>query len=342
MLLDLVARRDVLFLGGKGGVGKTSVAAAIAVHEASRGRRVHLVSTDPAHNLGHLFGTSLGDGATRVADNLTATEIDPVATTHEHLAAVEATMRRLMPEHLHGEIRSYLRGARTAPGMHEAAILERMAQLAANEDASFDLVVFDTAPSGHTARLMTLPETMGMWTESLLRRHERSRKLGDALAALDDDGPAAVIGSRHAGGAPGEFGSGGSLSGRAARRERDHEIRHLLLRRRDRFERFRSIITAEESTAFVIVLAAERLPVAETIEFHTELSGHGIPVEALVVNKLSPPEGGELLASRHRHEQEHLAVLARELPGVPITRVPLLADEVVGLPALADFARRLA
>lgn len=340
MLLNLAAQRRVLFFGGKGGVGKTTLAATVALHEAERGRRVHLVSTDPAHNLGHLFGTTLADDGTAVTSRLIATEIDPAATTERHLAAVEGTMRRLMPEHLHGEVRAYLRGARTAPGMHEAAILERIAELAADEDARYDLIVFDTAPSGHTARLMTLPETMGMWTESLLRRQDRARGFGEAMAALDDEA-SDILGTRRPGGAPRGFGSSGGVSDRARRRERDHEIRHILLRRRERFDRLRTILTAEGETAFALVLAAERLPVAETIEFHAELSAHGIPVEALIVNKRAPADAGGLLASRRRHEEDHLADLVCAIPDVPVTEVPLLADDVVGLAALAGFARML-
>lgn len=339
MLLTLAEQRSVLFFGGKGGVGKTSVAAAVALAEADRGRRVHLVSTDPAHNLGHLFGAHLGDGGTEIAPNLTATEIDPAATTERHLHAVEHQMRRMMPEHLHGEVRAYLLSARTAPGMHEAAILERIAEIATASD--HDLVIFDTAPSGHTSRLMSLPETMGMWTESLLKSQQRARRFGEVMASLDDEA-ASIVGTREPGGAPESFGHARGVGERAAKRARDSEIRQVLLRRRDRFASLRDLLRDGDRSSFVLVLAAERLPVAETIEFHADLTGHGIDVGALVVNKLSPPDGGGLLAARRVHEEEHLSVLAAALPAVPRVEVPLLAEEVVGLGALRSFSSLLA
>ncbi|MEO7131409.1 MAG: ArsA family ATPase, partial [Dermatophilaceae bacterium] len=174
MLLELVARRKVLFVGGKGGVGKTTVASSLALAAARAGRSTLVVSTDPAHNLGHLWDRPVGDETVRLAENLDGLEIDPKRTTDEHLAAVGATMRRLMPEHLSGEIDKHLNLAREAPGTHEAAVLERIAETVEDAEGHYDLVVFDTAPSGHTARLMSLPETMSAWTEGLLKRQDRS------------------------------------------------------------------------------------------------------------------------------------------------------------------------
>jgi len=320
--MDLAASRQVLVVGGKGGVGKTTVASAVALAQARAGRRVLVVSTDPAHNLGHLWQRPVGDGVVRLADGLDGLEIDPRRTTDEHLRAVGRTMRRLMPEHLSGEVDKHLALARDAPGTHEAAVLERLAEVL--EDAAHDLVVLDTAPSGHTSRLMSLPETMSAWTEGLLRRQGRSDRFGAALRGLDDDGAAAsVIGG----------------TGRRERRaERDSEIRRVLLRRRTRFAHLRDLLTDEARTAFAIVLAAERLPVLETVELHEQLARTGVAVGALVVNKRSPADAGALLARRRAQEEEHLATVRRALPDVPLVELPLLAEEVVGEQGLDAFA----
>src|SRR5699024_12175246 len=103
MLLRLAADRRVLFLGGKGGVGKTTIASAVAHAAAQEGRRALVVSTDPAHNLGHLWQRRIGDRITRLAERLSGIEIDPDATTDRHLADVGHTLKRLMPENLAGE-----------------------------------------------------------------------------------------------------------------------------------------------------------------------------------------------------------------------------------------------
>ena len=323
MLLGLAERRQVLFVGGKGGVGKTSVASALALQQARRGRRVLVVSTDPAHNLGHLWGRSIGDTVVDLAPGVSGLEIDPARTTDEHLAAVGHTMRRLMPEHLAGEVTKHLDLARDAPGTHEAAILERIADVLETALDDHDLVIFDTAPSGHTARLMSLPETMSAWTEGLLRRQDRSERFGAALRGLDD-GP--------------EHGIMGSSRRRDARAERDHEIRRVLLRRRTRFARLRDIISDKNRTAFVIVLAAERLPVLETIELHAQLSHAGVTVGGLVVNKRCPADSGAFLAERRLQEDVHLDMVRGALPMVPLIELPLLSRDVVGIHGLERFA----
>ncbi|NYZ63705.1 ArsA family ATPase [Luteimonas deserti] len=325
MLLTTASARRVVFIGGKGGVGKTSVASALALAQAQAGRRVLLVSTDPAHNLGHLWQCTIGAGPRALATGLDAIEIDPEATVAAHLAQVGDALRRLMPSHLAGEVDKHLALSQDAPGMHEAALLERIAELVHDGPERYDLLVFDTAPSGHTARLMALPEMLTAWTEGLLQRQERSERFGAALRNLGrDDG----VGARALGGeAPS-----------ATPADRDQAIRSLLHRRRHRFEHLRATLADPARTAFFIVLAAERLPVLETIELHAQLQRTGIEVAGLLVNKRAPRDAGEFLAARHAQEAVHLATLRDALPTLPLQEVPLLGADVVGAAALAAFA----
>jgi arsenite-transporting ATPase len=334
MLLELAAARRVLFVGGKGGVGKTAVASATALAQARAGRRVLVVSTDPAHNLGHLWERPVGDRITPLARDLgggalDGIEVDPVATTDAHLAAVGATIRRLMPEHLAAEVDKHMELARDSPGTHESAVLERIAELVDTGLDDYDLIVFDTAPSGHTARLMALPEIMSAWTEGLLRRRGRAEKFGAALRGLEDRDAASesIVGT----GRP-----------RDPREERDLEIRRILLRRRERFEALREVLVDAERCSFVIVLAAERLPVLETVELHEQLVRAGVHVGALVINKRSPADAGDFLAERRALEEVHVATLRGALPGVPLLQVPLLPGDVVGQEALERFGDALA
>ena len=330
MLLSLAAERRVLFLGGKGGVGKTTVASALALAASRQGRRALVVSTDPAHNLGHLWGRRIGDRPTRLAENLQGLEIDPDATTDRHLADVGRTLKRLMPGSLAGEVDKHMDLSRRSPGTHEAAVLERITELVEEGMREHDLVVFDTAPSGHTARLMALPEVMTAWTDGLLRRREKSQKLGAAMRGLESGR---------------ERDRGQTLLGSTAPRdpleERDEEIRSILLRRRDRLASLREVLTDPALSSFAIVLAAERLPVLETIELHEELTRTGVDVGALVVNKRSPAGRGEFLERRRAMEEEHLASLRTALPRVPLQQIPLGEQDVVGAAALEQFSRLL-
>ncbi|GAA4528633.1 TRC40/GET3/ArsA family transport-energizing ATPase [Brachybacterium paraconglomeratum] len=330
MLLNLAAERRVLFLGGKGGVGKTTVASAVALAAARGGRRALVVSTDPAHNLGHLWGQRIGDRVAPLGDGvdgrLFGLEIDPDATTDRHLKDVAHTLKRLMPDNLAGEVDKHMDLSRRSPGTHEAAVLERMTELVETGLRDYDLVVFDTAPSGHTARLMALPEVMTAWTDGLLKRRDKSAKLGAAMRGLDGDRGRTLL---------------GSTAPRDPIEERDDEIRSILLRRRDRLAGLREVLVDAELSSFAIVLAAERLPVLETIELHQELTRTGVDIGALIVNKRSPAGRGEFLDRRRALEEEHLTTLRAALPHVPLQEVPLGEEDVVGPAALERFAALL-
>ncbi|MCE7082210.1 ArsA family ATPase [Streptomyces sp. ST2-7A] len=325
MLLDLLTPHRVVFVGGKGGVGKTSVAAALALGRARAGARVLLVSTDPAHNLGHLWDRPVGDRPVRLtgpgdltpgagrAGHVDGLEIDPERTVEQHLSAVAATMRRLLPERMHAPAARHLELARQAPGTHESAVLERIAEAVELGAEAYDLVVFDTAPSGHTLRLLALPEQLASWTEALLVNRDRSERFGDAVRGL----------------------------GGGRETDRDAELRRVLLRRRDRFARLREVVTDPARTGFVIVLTAEPLPIAETTEMYEKLTGLGVEVTALVANRRSPADAGDLLARRRDREDEHLVRLRRRIPDPPLLDVPLLPGDLVGAEALAVLADRL-
>ena len=310
----------ILFFGGKGGVGKTTLATATALRLAQEGKDVLLVSTDPAHNLGHIWDAALSDVPTTVRPHLSVVELDPARATEEHLGDVGKQMRRFMPERLHREVDRPLDLARQSPGTHEAAMLERIAELI-EDHADYDHIVFDTAPSGHTSRLMALPEIMAAYTDGLLARREKSDKFGAVVRGMTS--------------------AEKSVSTRSMDPvdRRNQEIRSTLLTRRRRFERLRTALTSASTTTFYLVLTADRTPVLETAEFFEELSANGVHVGGLVVNRRTPDSQDAFLAQRRASEDEALALLAQALPGQPVIEIPWLPHEVStpeALTALAD------
>ena len=180
---ELLQRR-ILFVGGKGGVGKTTTAASLAMTAAEAGKKCLVVSTDPAHSLSDIFETKIGDKATNLKPNLSGLEIDPNREADRYIATVKSNMRDLVHPEMFSVVERQMNLARQAPGSLEAALLERMTNLVTETKAQYDILIFDTAPTGHTMQLLSLPEAMAAWTDGMLKRHKKSRHLGKLLDTL--------------------------------------------------------------------------------------------------------------------------------------------------------------
>jgi arsenite-transporting ATPase len=185
-----------LFFTGKGGVGKTSLACATAVRLADEGKRVLLVSTDPASNVGQVFGVNIGNTVTRIPAlaNLSALEIDPQAAAQAYRDRIVGPVRCVLPQAVVSNIEEQLSGACTT----EIAAFDEFTALLTDASLSdqFEHIVFDTAPTGHTIRLLQLP---GAWSGFLDNNPQGASCLGplaglekqrqrysDAVAALAD------------------------------------------------------------------------------------------------------------------------------------------------------------
>ena len=150
-----------LFFTGKGGVGKTSIACATAIQLAEAGKRVLLVSTDPASNVGQVFGVSIGNEITAIPGvaRLSALEIDPQAAAQAYRDRIVGPVRGVLPETVVKGIEEQLSGACTT----EIAAFDEFTALLTDRalTTDYDHIIFDTAPTGHTIRLLQLP---GAWS----------------------------------------------------------------------------------------------------------------------------------------------------------------------------------
>lgn len=317
VLRDLAHSREILFFSGKGGVGKTTLASATALSVAREGARVLVVSTDPAHNLGHLWQRSVGGQPVKLwAGNeggaVTGLELDAEALATEHLNRVATTLRSFVSESMHRQVEQYIHLVRHAPGTHESALSEKIADLCVNGRSGFDLIVFDTAPTGHTARLMQMPEMMSTYSSALLARRKKAREFADIATALGQE---------------------------ERDTSRDDQIAMVLEARQSLFGDFRSLLTDADTTAFVLALTPERMPVLETIDFAHELVGMSIAVGAAVVNRRTPAGGGKVFDARHEREGKYIEQLRHRLDSIPVAQIPLLAGEPTGVTALMELGQ---
>ncbi|MQA90002.1 MAG: AAA family ATPase [Gemmatimonas sp.] len=324
-----LGRQRILFVGGKGGVGKTTTAGALALTLADRGERCILVSTDPAHSLGDLFDRRIGDRELAIAPNLWGLEIDPEGQVEQHLDQVKTTMRDLVKPDLYPEIERQMSLTRLSPGAVEAAMLERMAQLMISGGERYDRVIFDTAPTGHTLRLLSLPEIMAAWTDGLLRHRNRSDSWNRALKKL---GPRPGVGDDISFlDAPTEPGD-----------EQSARIREVLLDRRRKFYQARRLLLEPGTSAFILVLIPEKLPILESRKAVASLDEVKVPILALVVNRVLPSEPlGDFLEQRRQQEAAYLREIESLFPDRDRVYIPLLPRDVVGMENLRGIGRWL-
>lgn len=340
---------EFVLYGGKGGVGKTTMAAATGIASAVDGTRTLVVSTDPAHSLSDTLETDIPPEPTRIREDipLFAAEIDPDVAMED--AAVFGTgagdgagggagasdgqdaggpfggMGGPFAD-LFGGDGPMSPGA--MPGADEAAAMQAL--LRYMDDDRFDRVVVDTAPTGHTLRLLELPEQLDSLVGRLLRFRE---KLGGMLENLGG-----LFGEDE----PGHEQGMGDLDELKAR-----------------VERLRSVLTDRSRTDFRVVMVPEVMSVRESTRLVRRLEEYGIPVRTVIVNRVMEPlaavadvdpdafaspnvEDCEFCARRWEVQQEALGEAQDLFRGHDVKRVPLLAEEVRGERALRVVAACLA
>ncbi|WP_073482077.1 ArsA family ATPase [Streptoalloteichus hindustanus] len=311
----------VLLFTGKGGVGKTTLAAATAAHLARSGRKVLVVSTDPAHSLADVLGTPAGPEPS---------EVDSEAGGGLFVSHVDT--RRLVDDawrELRRHLGTVLAGAgvdelaaeelTVLPGVEELLALAEVERL--SRGGPWDTVVVDCAPTAETVRLLAVPEAFATYLERLFPTHRRVVR--GLLAGL----------------------AGGSV-------ERWDAAADALGRLAGRLAELRALLTEREGTSVRLVLTPERVVAAEARRTLTALALHGIRVDGLVVNRLLPDPGAEdspaarWMRTRRAEQDAVLAELrgAAELAVVgdaPLRVVEHRAAEPVGVPALVELAAQL-
>lgn len=321
LIVRHLLERRVLFFGGKGGVGKTTCSAAVALAASRAGRRVLLVSTDPAHSTSDIFEARIGPVERNVLPNLWAHEIDEEAEARRYLDEARQRLSGLFSPRVVREASRQLELAGSMPGVTDVALFERMAAIVLDRSDAFDLVVFDTAPSGHALRLLRMPELMASWVRALtLRRRQALEAMADAAG-----GPAAPPAGpvTHAS-PPGD------------------PILRALEARAERLARFRDALIREGRTAFVLVLVPERLPIEESARTMHLLEEIGIPLAGVVVNRVLPEDASSpFLTARKAQERVYLDEIGRRFSSVPRVQVPQLPRDVSGLDSLETVGRYL-
>ncbi|MBN2797484.1 MAG: ArsA family ATPase [Clostridia bacterium] len=248
---------EIIFFGGKGGVGKTSCSSAFSL-EKSKCKKVLLISTDPAHSTSDLFNMKIGSEITKIKDNLFGLEIDPEKESNAYIEGIKNNMHRIISPIIMDEMNQQLDAARISPGAHESALFDKMVEIILNEYENYDFIIFDTAPTGHTIRLLSLPEMLEGWINTLLKKRRKTlalKAMVDRIKGIDKE---------------------------------DDPVVQILKQRQKKLNQARALMMDEKNLSFYFVLNAERLPIEETKKAVKLLKQYKIPVKGLVINRLLP------------------------------------------------------
>ncbi len=296
--------RIILYLG-KGGVGKTTTAAATALRSAELGYKTLVASTDIAHSLADSFDRPLADTPVKLADNLWGQEISVVADIHNNWGKLQTFSSNIIAGR--GISRVVADELSAFPGMDEIVCLLHIDKQA--REKNFDRVIIDAAPTGETIRLLTMPDTFS-WYATHLSRFERG--VVKAIAPF----------------------AGRLLQAPA-------EVLEAIYTLQKGTEALRQTLSDPAVTSYRVVLQPEKMVVREAERAISYLGLFGYPVDSVIVNRVMAADDtqGEFYQKKYDIQQKYLQLIHDTFAPVPIWQAPYYAEEVVGLEALSRLAR---
>ncbi|KAE9540131.1 ArsA family ATPase [Ursidibacter maritimus] len=311
----------ILFVGGKGGVGKstTSSAIAVALSSGQNAKKVLLVSTDPAHNLGDIFDVDLTNSVSKINENLSVVEIDSSLEAKAYVDHVAQNMRGFVGAASYARIDDYFAKVADSSSTLEAALFERLTTILTKEANEYDHIIIDTAPTGHTLRLFFMPKELKDWSKTLLSMQERGGISEKVLGHLD-------------GGDKNRFS------------DPDGFIRGQLIEKLDerytRYSAFSNLVKDPRKCGIILVLNASKLAIAETQRAIQSLDKKGLKPYAIVLNKVLPDNStDDFLTSRITQEAEYVAQSDKAFNHYRYVKMPLFKQDIISQESLELFGK---
>lgn len=299
--------RTILYTG-KGGVGKTSVAACTARGCAAAGLRTLVISTDPAHSLSESLGAELGADPVQAGDGLWGQEVKAQEEMERHWSGVQEWLGELLIER--GVDRISAEELTVPPGGDELFALLRLQ--AHNESGEWDVVIVDCAPTGETLRLLSFPDVARWWIEKVFpfERQILAAARPIARSLLDI-----------------------SLPGKAVFADLERLSQNLIAMNEILRDRTRSTIR--------LVMNPDKMVIGEAMRTFTYLNLYGYLTDAVIVNRLFPAGVGDYFADWRRVQEQHLERVHEAFAPVPVLCAPYFEQEVVGPEMLDRLAAEL-
>ncbi|MFA4640150.1 ArsA family ATPase [Pyrococcus kukulkanii] len=305
----------IIFVIGKGGVGKTTTSASLAVALAEAGHKTLIVSLDPAHNLGDVLMEKLSDEPREIMGNLYASELDMEGMIREYLEHLEKNLKNMYRYLTVINLERYFEVLRYSPGIEEYATLEAIREILSEGD-KWDVIVFDTPPTGLTLRVLALPRISLIWADKLIEIRKKILERRRAIAKIQGEQKFVVDGEKI----------------KLPTEEEEDGVMKELKAYRSEIEFVYKTITDPKKTSVVAVMNPEMLPFYETKRAYESLRKFKVPFNLIVMNKViklkrEVPEIKVKIEAQKRVMEE----VKREFNGVDIVEIPMFQEEPRGI-----------
>ncbi|WP_448513769.1 TRC40/GET3/ArsA family transport-energizing ATPase [Parathermosynechococcus lividus] len=303
----------VILMTGKGGVGKTSVAAATGLRCAELGYKTLVLSTDPAHSLADSFDLELGHVPAPVAENLWGAELDALMELEDNWGAVKRYITQVLQarglEGIQAEELAIL------PGMDEIFALVRMKRH--YDEGQYDVLIIDSAPTGTALRLLSLPEVSGWY---MRRFYKPLQRMSVALRPIVEPIFKPLVGF--------------SLP--------DQAVMDAPYEFYEQIEALEKVLTDNTQTSVRLVTNPEKMVLKESLRAHAYLSLYNVATDLVVANRILPETVSDPFFSRWKEtQQQYRQEIHDNFRPLPIKEVPLFAEELCGLAALKRLKETL-
>lgn len=305
-----------VFLGGKGGVGKTVMAGAAALWLARQGRRTLLASTNPVHSLTSLLDQDVFGAEIPVAgvENLWAYEIDTKDTIEKSKREIKEKIQWFLRfADIKAKADEFVESATMNPAFEQSAMFENMIDLMFEDE--YESYVFDTAPTANARRLLGMSSVYSLWVNKMVESREEAKSLRELLSY-------------------------------SKKKEEKDPLMEYLLSFRERMKHAKELLTDEERTAFFFITLPEALPIAVIKRFIAWFKEFGIPVGGIIVNMIMEKESlgkdaPEFVLNRLRMQENYMKEIWDSFDGLVRALVPQFETEVRGIEMLERTAERL-
>lgn len=308
--IEFLANPNLKFIifGGKGGSGKTTSAAATALYlsRVNLEKRILVMSTDPAHSLGDCFGVAIGNKITSIKENVWGLEIDAGALLEKYKVKHGMVIKKIADRGTFfdkEDIEDFF--TQSLPGLDEVMAIIHIADLLKAEE--YDLIILDTAPTGHTMVLLSLPEKMEQWVRLMDMLMEKHRYMMKAMV------------------------------GRYKRDECDE----FLDSQGNDMRRVRQLLTDAKTTEFVPVTIPEPMSIYEAERAVQSLKKYRIAVNSVIVNRVIAGDGCPFCSARRQETEKYIREIEQKFSSYNLIRMPLFPYQIQGMERLSEYAQVL-